>query len=70
MRLPPPRSRVELQEGLIKVLVDLHYRPLVPAPITVIGSRKNSNDLLLVAPVVTLHDELVSSCDEREPIHL
>eukprot|EP00550_Attheya_septentrionalis_P001397 CAMPEP_0198288508 /NCGR_PEP_ID=MMETSP1449-20131203/6979_1 /TAXON_ID=420275 /ORGANISM="Attheya septentrionalis, Strain CCMP2084" /LENGTH=150 /DNA_ID=CAMNT_0043986657 /DNA_START=41 /DNA_END=493 /DNA_ORIENTATION=+ len=68
MRLTSAWCRVELQKALITVLVHLHDGGLVAASIAVIGSAKDGDHILLVAPVVAVHDELVGPADEAEAI--
>ncbi len=38
MRFAAPRGRIEYQEVIVHVLVDLHYSCLISAPVTVIWS--------------------------------
>mmetsp|Transcript_87065 Transcript_87065/g.186627 ORF Transcript_87065/g.186627 Transcript_87065/m.186627 type:complete len:259 (-) Transcript_87065:219-995(-) len=53
-----------------KVLIDLHDRCLVAAPIAIVRCGEDGDDLLVVAPSVTIHDELVRPCNQREAIAL
>ena len=46
-------------------LVDFHYRRLVSASVAIVGRREDSHDVALVSPVVSVHDELVSSGNPR-----
>lgn len=67
-RLSRPRRRVELQKGILEVLVDLHDGSLITTSITVVGSREDGDDVPLLGPVETVHDELVCSCDQGETV--
>jgi hypothetical protein len=53
-----------LQECVVLVFVKLHYGSLVTAPITVVGSGEDSDHVAIMAPVVSLHDELMGACNE------
>jgi hypothetical protein len=54
--------------GLIYCIVNLHNGRLVTTAITVIGSRKDSDDTAVVLPLVALHDKLVSPGDEMKAV--
>lgn len=60
--------RVELQEGVFHVFVELHNGGLIAAAVAVVGRREDGNDGLLVTPIVALHDELMGSGNEGETI--
>ena len=65
-----PRGGVKLQERVLQMLVDLHDRSLVTAPVAVVGGGKDGDDVTVVAPVVPFHHKLVCPCDEGEPIRV
>jgi hypothetical protein len=50
------------------VLVDLHDRGLVAATVAVVRSREDRHDVLLVAPVVALHHQLMRARDQRQTV--
>lgn len=50
------------------MLVDLHYRRLVPAPVAIIRRREDGHHVPVLAPVVALHHQLVRSRHERQAI--
>ncbi len=68
VRLSPSWSRIKLQERVLEVLINLHDCGLVTASVTVIRRRENRHDVLLVAPVISLHDELMRACDEGKTV--
>jgi len=59
MGLAASRSGVKLEEGVFEVLVNLHNGGLVAAPVAVVGGTEDRDHVPLVAPVVTLHHELM-----------
>ena len=70
MRFPPPRSRIKLQKcwfGFI-ILINLHDRRLIPAPIAIIRRAKYRHHILLVTPVVPLHHQLMSPRHQSQPV--
>lgn len=64
------RSRVELEEIILDELVDLHYGSLVSASVAVVGSREDCDDVALVSPVVSVHDQLMGTCDSGQPVRV
>jgi len=68
MGLSSSWSRVKLDEGVAHVLVDLHDGSLVSASVAVVGSREDGHHVLLVSPVVSLHDQLMSSADQSQAV--
>lgn len=64
-----PWCRIELREldvimnrlpvHVINLVVDLHYRRLIAATVTIIGSREDRHDHPIVLPLIALHDELM-----------
>lgn len=68
VRLTPPGRGVKLEESILEVLVDLHNRCLVSAAVAVVRRTENGNNVLLVAPIVSFHDELVRARNQREAV--
>jgi hypothetical protein len=66
--LSSSRGRIELQEGMFHVLIELHDGSLIAAAVAVVGRREDGNDALFVAPIIALHDELMGSGDEGESV--
>mmetsp|Transcript_96302 Transcript_96302/g.171084 ORF Transcript_96302/g.171084 Transcript_96302/m.171084 type:complete len:257 (+) Transcript_96302:63-833(+) len=62
------RWRVELQECVFEMLIDLHHGRLVPTPVAVVGRGEDCHHIPVVAPIVALHDKLMSACNELEAI--
>lgn len=60
--------RVKLEEVILHELVDLHDGGFVAAPVAVIGRREDSNDVALVRPVVSIHDQLMGASDARQVV--
>jgi len=61
---------IEDEEVVVHLLVDFHDSGLVAAPVAVVWRRKDRHDLLLVTPVVAVHDELVGARDRLQPVLL
>jgi hypothetical protein len=55
-------------QRVFQVLVDLHDCSLIPASITVVWSRKNGDHILVVAPIVALHDQLMCAGHQCQTI--
>mmetsp|Transcript_68167 Transcript_68167/g.154268 ORF Transcript_68167/g.154268 Transcript_68167/m.154268 type:complete len:229 (+) Transcript_68167:75-761(+) len=68
--LTAPGRWVELHEGVPQFLVDLHDRGLVATSVAVVWGGENCYYLLIMAPVVPLHDELMRPRDERKAVVL
>lgn len=47
--------------ALIDRIIYLHYSSLVSTAVTIIGSRKDSDDLSVVLPLVPFHDKLMGA---------
>merc|ERR1712232_350928 len=62
------RWRIELQEGVLQMLVDLHHGCLIATAVAVVRRREDGHDVPVVAPIVTLHDQLMSASDELQTI--
>ena len=56
--------------NMFNIVVDLHYRSLVAASVTVIRSRENSHHCSIVLPLITFHDKLVSTCDKVKIVNM
>lgn len=67
-RLSIPWSRVELEEGVFHVFVNLHDRGLVATSVTIVRGREDCDDILLLRPVVSLHDKLMCSRNQSKAI--
>eukprot|EP00191_Tetraselmis_sp_GSL018_P009702 CAMPEP_0177609358 /NCGR_PEP_ID=MMETSP0419_2-20121207/19034_1 /TAXON_ID=582737 /ORGANISM="Tetraselmis sp., Strain GSL018" /LENGTH=120 /DNA_ID=CAMNT_0019104253 /DNA_START=194 /DNA_END=557 /DNA_ORIENTATION=- len=66
--LSPSRRRLKLVELLPHVLVQLHDRGLVPTAVAVVRGAEYSHHVLLVAPVVSLHDQLMRTGHQLEAV--
>ena len=66
--LPLAGLGVELQEGVLEVIVDLHDRRLVTTPVAVIRCGKNRDDVAIMCPIVALHDELVRTGQKLQTV--
>ena len=49
-----PRGRIELEEGVLQVLVDLHDGGLVATAVAVVGGAENRDGILFMAPIIAL----------------
>jgi len=56
--------------SLIDRIVDFHNSSLVTAPVAIIGRRKNRDDGSVVLPLVSFHDELMSTSDKVQTINV
>eukprot|EP00166_Cyanidium_caldarium_P005904 ctg_754.g447 len=68
VRLTASRCRVELQKGVLLVLVQLHDGRLVAATITIVRRAEHRHHIAVVAPIVTLHDQLVGARNQRQAV--
>ena len=66
MRLSSPWSRVELEEGILERVVQLHDGGLVAAAVAVVGRGEDSDHVAVVAPVVALHHQLMGAGHQRQ----
>ena len=58
-------------ERSIKLFVYIQQRSLVSAPVAVVGSRPDCDEVLVLEPVlIALHHKLVSSCDEIDVVDM
>lgn len=55
-------------QGVLQMLVNFHDCGLVAAAVTVIGSREYCDDISVLAPVVSLHDQLMGSGDQCQTV--
>lgn len=62
--------RIKLQESPVHELVDLQNGCFVSAPVAIVWSREHRHDILLVAPVEAVHDQLVCTADKFQAIRL
>jgi hypothetical protein len=68
MGLAPPWCRVKLQECVLEVIVQFHDSCLIAASVAVIRRRENCHHLTLMAPIITLHDQLMGSGNQSEAV--
>lgn len=50
------------------MFIDFHNRCLISTSITVVGSGEDGNDITIVTPIKSFHNELMSSSDESETV--
>lgn len=55
-------------QGVLEVLINFHDGGLVTAPVAVVGGAEDGDNVSLVAPVVTLHHELVRPRHEGQAV--
>ena len=60
VRLPASWGRIELQEGILEGVVQLHDSRLVSTSVAVVRGREDRHYVPVVGPVVPFHYELVS----------
>jgi len=63
-----PGAWIELQEGVLQVLVNLHDRSLITASVAVVRCREDSHNVPVLRPVVALHNQLVSAGNQRQAV--
>ncbi len=68
MRFSATRGRIKLKEGVFQRVVQFHYPRLVFAAVTIIGGGENGHHVSVVAPVVSFHEELVSSGHQGQSV--
>lgn len=68
VRFTAARSRIELKEGVFQRVVQFHDGRLISAAITIVGGGENRHHVPVVAPVVSFHDELVSSGHQGQAV--
>lgn len=52
-------------QGILQMLVDLHDGSLIAASVAVIGGAENRYHVPVLAPIVSLHDQLMCSGNQR-----
>lgn len=62
------RGSVWNVQHAVQLLVDLHDGCLVATAVAVVGCTKDRDNIVVVGPVVALHDQLVGSRNELEAI--
>lgn len=62
------RCWIKLKEILLHVFPNFQYGSHIPTSVTVVRSAKDCHHILFLTPIITLHDKLVGSWDESEPI--
>src|SRR5271163_1536995 len=50
------------------MLINLHNRCLITAAIAVVWRTEDCNHISILAPIISFHDQLVSSSDQRQPV--
>lgn len=55
---------------ILHELVDLHYGGLVSASVAVVRGGEDSDDVALVSPVVSVHDQLMGTRDSSEAVRV
>jgi hypothetical protein len=55
-------------QGVFQMFVNLHDCGLIAAAVTVIGSREYRDDVSVLTPVVTFHDQLMGASDQRQTV--
>ena len=60
--------RVKLQKSVLQVFVNFHDGGLVTNSVAVVWCTEDGDDVFLMAPVVSIHNKLVGSGNQREPI--
>jgi len=66
--LTSSRARVKLQEGILQVLINLHNGRLVAASVAIVGGTEYGDHVPILAPIVTFHNQLMCSGDQRQSI--
>lgn len=56
------------QGGGLDTIIELHDGGLVAAAVAVVGGREDGDDVVVLAPLEAVHDELVGARDEREAV--
>ena len=60
------RCRVECEKVTSHVFINFHDASFIAASVTIVGSWENSDNLVLMTPVVPIHDQLMRSCSQFE----
>lgn len=50
------------------MFIDFHDCCFIPASVTIVGRREDSDDVSFLTPVVSVHDQLMSSSNEFEVV--
>ena len=50
------------------MLVDLHDSSLVTASVAIVGRAENGDHVPILTPIVALHHQLMSSCNQRQAV--
>ena len=64
----PPWGWVKLQERVLESVIQLHDGGLVAASVAVVGRGEDGDDVPVVGPVVSLHDQLVGPGHQVQPV--
>ena len=55
---------------LFNGIIDFHNGRLITTTVAVIGSRKHRNNLAIVLPLITFHDQLMSTRNKVKTINV
>jgi len=61
---------VKLQKRIFKLIVKFHNGGLISTAIAVVGSRKDSDDVSIMTPVVPFHYKLMGSRDQSYTVRV
>ena len=67
LRFSSSRRWVKLKERILHVLINFHYGCLVAATIAIVRCAKKRDDVLVMTPVVTIHNELMRTHTSVNP---
>ena len=67
-RVTTVRCWVIGDDGLLQALCELNDTSLVTTAVTIVGSTEDSEDIIIMVPLVTVHHKLVSTDNEVEAI--
>lgn len=62
------RAGIELQESVLQMFINFHDGSLITTSVTIIGGTENGHNVPVLAPVVSLHDQLMCSRHEGEAV--
>lgn len=55
-------------QGVLQIIVQLHYGRLITTPIAVVRSTEDGDDIALMTPIEALHDQLMRTADQGETV--
>jgi hypothetical protein len=53
---------------VVHAVIKLHDSSLVTASVAVVGGAEDGNDVFVVRPIVSFHDELMGSRDQAQAV--